>query len=100
MKQSARLEIIDGEPFITTKSKIYIPSKHIGFVAHYLVHETPTEFWQTPINREITQDEIKMLHRTQKEIFIEMEEYIGDGCGYRLPKLIDDKVLIYISKEN
>lgn len=99
MKQSAKLEIINGNPYITTKNKYTIPSRNIGWVSHYLKHETPTEFWQTPITREITQDEMDMLHRTQKEIFVEMEEYVGDGCGYRLPKLIDDKVLIYLSKE-
>jgi hypothetical protein len=29
-----------------------------------------------------------------------METYEGAGCGYRLPKLIDGKVIIYTPEKN
>ena len=96
MKQNAKLVLIDKIPYILVGESTVIPPNQIGFIVEILDHETPTEFWQSEIKYQIDEKYIEKIIKNNGECQIEMQTYIGDGCGYRLPKLIDDKVIIYL----
>ena len=81
-------------------SKTLATPEQIGFIVRYSNPHTPPYFHQSKIHEQITLHDINKLILNGGLCEIEMETYEGAGCGYRLPKLIDGKVIIYTPEKN
>ena len=73
--------------------------EQIGFIVRYLNPET-SKFFQSKIHEQITLHDINKLIINGGLCEVEMETYEGDGFGYRLPKLVDGKVIIYTPEKH
>jgi hypothetical protein len=96
MRKKVKMIMVDHTPYVLIDNNICLPPSQIGFAVETLNHETTTEFWQSEIKDVITSSQIDRIISNDGYCEIEMEDYTGDGAGYRLPKLIDNKVIIYL----
>lgn len=100
MKKKCRIKLVNDQPYITDGFKTVATPEQIGFIVRYSNQKPTPEFFQSKIHEQITLHDINKLIINGGLCEIEMETYEGDGCGYRLPKLIDGKVIIYTPEKN
>lgn len=87
------LIIVDGVNLLATHTKI-------GYIQYHLDHETETEIWSSIHYRELTLDDITDILSNEGDCYLIMEEFEGEGCGFRQPKLKEGKFILQKIKRN
>ncbi len=100
MKKTCKIQLVDDQPYLMDGFKTVATPEQIGFIVRYSNHINSPEFFQSKIHEQITLHDINKLIMNGGLCEIEMEIYEGDGFGYRLPKLVDGKVIIYTPEKH
>ncbi len=100
MKKNCSIKLVNNNPYIMDGEEILATPQQIGFIVRYSNIENTPEFWQSKIHEQVTIHDINKIILNGGECQIEMETYEGEYCGYRLPKLVDGKVIIYVPEKH
>jgi hypothetical protein len=80
---------------VNTQKKIIATSDELGYIAY---GELSTDEFNTEL-RLIDLKDIDDILNSGGKCWIEMDEYLGDYCGYRVIKYKDKKVIIHLKDE-
>jgi hypothetical protein len=81
---------------IDRQKKIVALPEQIGKVVEYVEHENENSLWSSRKKVNLNIEHINEILNNQGDCKIQMITFEGDYCGYRIPKLEENKIIIEI----
>jgi hypothetical protein len=81
---------------IDKQKKIVALPEQIGKVIEYVEHENENSLWSSRKKVNLNIEHINEILNNQGDCKIQMITFEGDYCGYRIPKLEENKIIIEI----
>ena len=101
MKKLVKLKVLHNNDLIVVDGvNLLATHTQIGYIQYHLDHETETEMWSSIQYRELTQHDIEDILQNNGDCYLIMEEFEGDGCGFRQPKLKEGKIILQKIERN
>jgi len=101
MKKLVKLKVLHNNDLIVVDGvNLLATHTQIGYLQYHLDHETETEMWSSIQYRDLTSDDIDDILQNNGDCYLIMEEFEGDGCGFRQPKLKEGKIILQKIERN
>jgi len=101
MKKLVKLKVLHNNDLIVVDGvNLLATHTQIGYLQYHLDHETETEMWSSIQYRDLTSDDIDGILQNNGDCYLIMEEFEGDGCGFRQPKLKEGKIILQKIERN
>ena len=101
MKKQVKLKKLHNNDLIVVDGvNLLAIHTQIGYLQYHLGQDTETEIWSSIQYRDLTSDDIDDILSNEGDCYLIMEEFEGDGCGFRQPKLKKDKIILQKIERN